>query len=211
MAALIEWAHRAVTGVQYHYCRVFGFMGLDHWSRQYEYPWVLDHGAFGHGQLVLDAGGGNACCLLQYALSDRNCFVVNMDIDKDQLAKNDIRVLYTVGDIQNIPYLDDSFYKVICVSVLEHLPDPQKALLELFRVLKPGGRLLVTMDVADTPLTSSVPDLQHGITREVAEGIVKQIGLELPPEPDDIMVHTISGTEVKIKVLCFYVDKAKIG
>ncbi len=42
-------------------------------------------------------------------------------------------------DITDIPYGDDSFDVIICSHVLEHIPNDQKAMKELFRVLKNGG------------------------------------------------------------------------
>jgi 2-polyprenyl-3-methyl-5-hydroxy-6-metoxy-1,4-benzoquinol methylase len=43
-------------------------------------------------------------------------------------------VLFDVGDLREMPYSDDSFDLVMCLEVLEHLPDPHKGLRELRRV-----------------------------------------------------------------------------
>ena len=49
-----------------------------------------------------------------------------------------------VCDITKIPEADCSFDAVMCVEVLEHVPDPVVALRELSRLLKPGGYMIVT-------------------------------------------------------------------
>lgn len=46
-------------------------------------------------------------------------------------------------DITDIRFGDDSFDAVVCVHVLEHIPDDRKAMKELHRVLKPGGWALL--------------------------------------------------------------------
>jgi SAM-dependent methyltransferase len=50
-----------------------------------------------------------------------------------------------VGDVQKMPIGDSLFDTVLCVEVLEHVPDPSAALAEIYRVLKPGGRLVLTI------------------------------------------------------------------
>ncbi|MFC4541380.1 class I SAM-dependent methyltransferase [Halosolutus amylolyticus] len=47
------------------------------------------------------------------------------------------------GDAQALPYADDSFEAAYLVLVLGEIPDQERALAELRRVLKPGGRLVV--------------------------------------------------------------------
>lgn len=47
--------------------------------------------------------------------------------------------LSVVGDIQNLPLKSESVDGVICHSVLEHVFEPQIAVREIYRVLKPGG------------------------------------------------------------------------
>jgi SAM-dependent methyltransferase len=45
----------------------------------------------------------------------------------------------SVADALDLPFADCSFDKVICSEVLEHIPDYPGVLLEIYRVLKPGG------------------------------------------------------------------------
>lgn len=43
------------------------------------------------------------------------------------------------ADICDLPFVDNSFDIILCNHVLEHIPDDTKAMLELYRVLRPGG------------------------------------------------------------------------
>ena len=49
-----------------------------------------------------------------------------------------------IGDVQALCIRDASFDVVLCTEVLEHVPDPQRAIDEMYRVLVPGGQLLLT-------------------------------------------------------------------
>lgn len=48
-----------------------------------------------------------------------------------------------VGDVQDLPFADNSQDALVCLAVLEHVENPIKAAQELFRTLKPGGYCLV--------------------------------------------------------------------
>lgn len=49
------------------------------------------------------------------------------------------------GDVRSLPFKDGCFDCVICSEVLEHVKDHERALIEMHRVLKPGGRLAVSV------------------------------------------------------------------
>ena len=46
------------------------------------------------------------------------------------------------GDVEHLPFADGQFGTVLCTEVIEHIPDPARALAEFRRVLKPGGVLI---------------------------------------------------------------------
>jgi SAM-dependent methyltransferase len=62
---------------------------------------------------------------------------VSVDIDPDR--KPDI-----VADAHSLPFKDSEFELVLCTEVLEHVKNPQKVIDEIGRVLKPGGRVILT-------------------------------------------------------------------
>lgn len=50
-----------------------------------------------------------------------------------------------VASVYDLPFKDGEFENVLCMSVLEHLEEPRKAIKEMWRVLKPGGRIIVSV------------------------------------------------------------------
>ena len=53
---------------------------------------------------------------------------------------------YLCGTAESLPFEDGAFEKVLSISCLEHFADPCRALAEMARVLKPGGRLGLSVD-----------------------------------------------------------------
>jgi SAM-dependent methyltransferase len=55
-------------------------------------------------------------------------------------------------DLTRIPAPDASYDCIVSLSVLEHIPAIEQALAEMYRVLAPGGRLLITTDCSPEPV-----------------------------------------------------------
>ncbi len=54
------------------------------------------------------------------------------------------KIEYILADNQNLPFKDEMFDYIISFDVLEHVPDDGKMLFELFRVIKPDGKLVLS-------------------------------------------------------------------
>ena len=63
--------------------------------------------------------------------------------DLCQVEKNYGKLSY-ICDLKNIPICADYYDLVFCSQTLEHVPDPNRVLAEIERVLKPGGHLWLT-------------------------------------------------------------------
>ena len=50
-----------------------------------------------------------------------------------------------VGSVYELPFQEGEFDMVLCMVVMEHLEDPKQAILEMKRVLKPRGKILVSV------------------------------------------------------------------
>jgi 2-polyprenyl-3-methyl-5-hydroxy-6-metoxy-1,4-benzoquinol methylase len=94
----------------------------------------------GHTQVqVLEAGCGSSTHVRLQGVTR----TVGIDISKEQLEANDVVQEKLHGDIQEYPLPKEQFDVAICWMVLEHLPRPNDALLNMFASLKPKGILIL--------------------------------------------------------------------
>ena len=116
------------------------------------YPVFNEYLPFNKSIKILDAGGETGRYGLKMALADRGREVYVVDIlpESIELVKKSINNLgisnafAEVANLYKLPYPDDFFDVVFCDVVIQHLDSPEKALLELKRVLKKEGRLIVS-------------------------------------------------------------------
>jgi SAM-dependent methyltransferase len=204
-----------------------------HWSRVFEYPWAIMNGELKSNDVVLAAGGNG---ILQFYLS-ANCkqiASINPGIDSISHALKTLflgkplsyyfpNIYLEEVDIPDIlindktgkGFSENFFDKIFCISVLEHIQDVEGCFAKLMKVVKPGGFLMGTVDVASTIRHNHTVDLDR-ITR-----ILSQYGIKIPMcegcgrKPLNVLSHTFDEdnplpTEpktVELNVLCFKIYK----
>jgi arsenite methyltransferase len=124
----------------------------------------LDVAQLGHGDRVLDLGSGSGtdafCAAVLVGQTGR---VVGVDFTDEQLAKATSagerrrveNVQFVDASVDRLPFDDASFDVVMTNGVVNLSPVKHRVFIEAARVLRPGGRLVVSDIVSTTPLKES--------------------------------------------------------
>lgn len=140
-------------------------------------------GALPAGGRILDAGAGERrferfCGHLQYVAQDFAQYDGSGDAAGLQTGTWDQSRLDIVSDITAVPEPDASFDAVMCIEVLEHVPDPLAALKEFARLLRPKGHLVLTAPFCS--LTHFAPyHFASGFSRYFYERHLPETGFEV--------------------------------
>ena len=92
------------------------------------------------GERLLDAGAGESP--FREAFAHARYVAVDRAVGDDRWDYGGLSVL---GDLLELPFRTGSFDWVLCTETLEHVTEPGRVVDELARVLRPGGRLCVTV------------------------------------------------------------------
>jgi 2-polyprenyl-3-methyl-5-hydroxy-6-metoxy-1,4-benzoquinol methylase len=88
---------------------------------------------------LLEAGCGSS----SHVRINDVVYAVGIDISKEQLEANTVVQERILGDIQEYPLPKEEFDVAVCWMVLEHVPRPEDAILNMFGSLKPQGLLIL--------------------------------------------------------------------
>lgn len=94
------------------------------------------------GKKVLDIGCGVGMFLNQFKKLGADVFGIDVDRDKVRIAKERFKDVYE-APAEKLPFRKDSFDIVWLHEVVEHVDDEEKTIVEAFRTLKPGGKLVI--------------------------------------------------------------------
>lgn len=86
--------------------------------------------------------------LIKKEIKGKNLVALNLGSGNSDFGKDLLNVdllpyqnVDVICDIENIPFKDNSVDYIINIAVLEHVPNPQKVIAEIHRILKPGGKI----------------------------------------------------------------------
>lgn len=158
--------------------------------RNLEMGIVMPHLKDPRGLTVLDAGCHQS--IYPLFLVDRGAYLVGIDISSLQiatarevtsrLALND-KTQHLVASVSEIPFKERSFDVVLCNCVLEHVVEDERAMEEIYRVLKPEGKFLLTVECEERGcFLRSLSRLPKGVKalffkREIASASTFEDGL----------------------------------
>jgi SAM-dependent methyltransferase len=97
---------------------------------------------------ILDAGCGP--CLYAKKLKNINDNVVCLDLVRNNEI-NDDGLPFCLGSITNLPIKSNSIDFIYCLTVLQYIEDDANAINEFYRILKPNGKLLITIPTKWSP------------------------------------------------------------
>jgi 2-polyprenyl-3-methyl-5-hydroxy-6-metoxy-1,4-benzoquinol methylase len=165
------------------YGRHWGEDPMHLWSRRWEYPFaaqaVLRHAErTGRTDLTCcDAGSGvtflpfllceqlpetRFACVDTNATYDKMFNAVNLETPHDH-------VWFRQAALQDLPFDEEELDALLCVSVLEHTGQYATILKEIARVLRPGGRLILTFDLSLDGKFELTPEHADEVFAGVAE------------------------------------------
>ena len=117
---------------------------------------------------LLEVGFGHGRTIRLAAAQVPQGFVAGVDVSEDMVRMAQRRCLdlagkglveLMVGDSRRLPYADTSFDKMLCVHTIYFWEEPIKDLAEMFRVLRPGGRLVLAFSAkSDKGSTGDFPE-----------------------------------------------------
>jgi SAM-dependent methyltransferase len=155
---------------------------------------------------LLDVGCGSARMLADQASHVR--FVAGLDASEIQVRMARERLAERIaagtaeivrGDAMELPWEDGRFSAINGLNCLKFVPDPGKALREMARVLRPGGRAVLTFDedVADPRKSGAVDAFgQWQWSAETARRMMEEAGfsdVSVGPTPTRVPLQLLKG------------------
>lgn len=146
------------TKVYWNYIYTTPAREVEYWTKTTRFPKALEY--VKDGDKVMDLGCGVGVLLREIKKQRKGCELWGIDISSEVVAKNskeDPDIHYEQGEIGNLYRLPPEYFDfVFSGETIEHLDKPGELFADAFRILKPGGTLVIT-----TPQDDHIDSPEH--------------------------------------------------
>ncbi|MBS7623347.1 arsenite methyltransferase [Candidatus Bathyarchaeota archaeon] len=169
------------------------------------------------GEVVLDLGSGAGFdCFLAAQKVGKRGKVIGVDMTPEMVEKaNEYaikggyeNVEFKLGEIESLPLSDNTVDVVISNCVINLSPDKAKVFKEAFRVLRPGGKIMIS----DTVLLKELPNTVKGSVEAyigcLSGAIMKRDYIRLIEEAG---FHQVKVVDERPFPICIYTDASAVG
>ncbi len=142
-----------------------------------DYPPILEEIKKTDFKTLLDAGCGTApmISLLHEEYDDKEYTGIDLSPKMIEQAKkkNLPNTSFVVGDCENLPFKENSFDIVINSQSFHHYPNPQDFFNSVYKVLKPGGKLILRDNTANKIFVFLVNHIEMPLANLIGHGDVR--------------------------------------
>ena len=173
----------------------------DRWATVYDRLWqwyihqtlsvLQSWAALQPGERVLDVGCGTGAFEERIVATGVDNEIVGVDLSTEMLAQarakhaSHPQIMFRQADVHALPFDTGRFDVVVSASTFHYFDNPERALAEMARVLRPGGRLVIldwcrdfwTCRLMDTVLSVADPAYQHCFTLDEMHTFITQTPL----------------------------------
>ena len=130
--------------------------------------WAIDLLSYNEGEKILDVGCGGGATLRRLSQKSPKALLYGVDYsevsvkltgetNRELIEAGRMKVVH--GSVDNLPFSDDCFDKIVTVESFYFWPTPVDSLREVYRVLKPGGEFLLVSEIYERDdLTEHIRD-----------------------------------------------------
>jgi len=138
-------------------------------ANEFLYDFTLDEMHVGNSQSILEIGFGNGKFFYKQFNRAEELRITGLDFSEDMIREaksinqdylDQGKLVLVKGQSDKMPFQNASFDIIFCINVAYFWKEPQDHLVEIHRVLKPGGRLYTTIRTPES--LAAMPFSQYG-------------------------------------------------